>query len=355
MLKVLLCTVREHTDDKWLNDKLLQLTHSQQIQLSQRAFKVEIIDSVQELNNFIDDYDLIFVQTAGDIIFETEYIHQKILNFPEDVGIMGHLIWYPNELPYLHEQAFIINTKALKGKKLDFSVGTDFGPLLVRSEFDMHDGHAPFWISYGSEVGKRELNFGVKIFTTVLDNGYKVCNFDDHWRYPEFSVLDPFVTPELREGLLGEIEALTTGADTIIFFDFNKNNTDFKKHLYKNWNGVDYKTFAESWAYERGLIIEPRLESSQKFVQAMLPNYKRVEENWDVIKKKTIEIHNINLITDAKLITDKIVNKSIIHTSTILTYYLASQVSNTTDQIQACRDLIVQAVESTNSHWQEVV
>jgi hypothetical protein len=155
-------------------------------------------------------------------------------------------------------------------------------------------------------------------------------------------------------GLYGEIEALNTGADTIIFFDFNKNNTDFKKHLYTNWNGVDYKTFAETWASERGLIIEPRLESSQKFVKAMESDYRRVEENWNVIKKKTIEIHNINLITDIKMIIERIVNKSVIHTSTILTYYLASHASNTTAQIQACRDLLSQAVRDTSSYWKEV-
>jgi len=435
-LKVLLCTVREHTNNQWLNDKLLQLTHSQQVGMSEGRYPVIVIDQVDELNKFIDHYDLIFVQLAGDIIFEPEHLLNKLINFPMDVGLMGHLIWYPNELPYLHTQCFTINTKALCGKKLDFTTGNDVGRLLIRSEFDMHDGHAPFWISYGDEVGPRELLFGVKIFTTVLDNGYKVCNYDDEWRYPEASVFDPFITPELRKwltywdfkriaargycypenntdlfaeaiqkmetldkldelhkfwiegfkaitighekvvnlyhadanaplteanrvlcpanGLYGEIEALNTGADTIIFFDFNKNNTDFKKHLYTNWNGVDYKTFAETWASERGLIIEPRLESSQKFVKAMESDYRRVEENWNVIKKKTIEIHNINLITDIKMIIERIVNKSVIHTSTILTYYLASHASNTTAQIQACRDLLSQAVRDTSSYWKEV-
>lgn len=435
-MKVILFTVREHTDNQWLNEKLLQLTHSQQVQMSSEQFPVKIIDSVEELNDYVDNYDLLFVQKAGDIIFEPKYLLGKLLSFPDDVGIMGHLIWYPNELPYLHTQCFTINTKALCGKKLDFSLGVDFGRMFTRSEFDLHDGHAPFWISYSDVLAQRQLEYGAKIFATVLDNGYKVCNYDDAWRYPETSVLDPFITPELRKwmnfwefkriaargycypennidlftkaiqnlecyeeldelhkfwiegfkavsighnkvinlyhcdasskmthanrilcpamGLYGEIEALKTNADTIIFFDFNKNNTDFKTYLYENWNGKNYKEFAESYANDRGLIIEPNLESGRENEQMLQKDYQWVEENWGVIKKKTIEIHNVNLITDAKLITDKIVNKSIIHTSTILTYYLASQVSNTASQIQACRDLLSRTVESTNSYWQEV-
>ena len=436
-MKAILFTVQEHTDNQWLNDKLLQLTHSQQVQMSSGRFPVAIIDTVEELDGYKDEYDLLFVQKAGDIIFEPEYLLEKLLNFPMDVGIMGHLIWYPNELPYLHTQCFTINTKALKGKKLDFTTGEDTGRLFTRSEFDLHDGHAPFWIGYSDTVGPRQLEYGAKIFATMLDNGYKVCNYDDSWRYPETSVLDPFVTPELRKwmnywefkriaargycypenntelfaeavknltcydeldelhkfwiegfkavtighnkvinlyhcdsssnitnadrvlcpamGMYGEIEALKTNADTIIFFDFNKNNTDFKKHLYANWDGKNYKQFAEAYANERNLIIEPRLESSQENVEMLQKDYHWVEENWEVIKKKTIEIYNINLITDFKMITDKIVNKSVIHTSTILSYYLASHVSNTTAQIQACRVSINQAVKSTHSHWQEVV
>lgn len=436
-MKAILFTVREHTDNQWLNDKLLQLTHSQQIQMSAGSIPVVVLDSVEELNNYTSEYDLLFVQRAGDIIFEPEYLLEKLLNFPQDVGIMGHLVWYQNELPYLHTQCFTINTKALGNSKLDFSTGSDIGYQFIRSEFDLHDGHAPFWIGYNDEVGVRNLQFGAKIFATVLDNGYRVCNYDDSWRYPETSVLDPFVTPELRKwmsywefkriaargycypenntdlfakaienletyddldelhkfwiegfkavsighekviniyhsdfqsnipnaerilcpanGLHGEIEALNTGADTIIFFDFNKNNTDFKKYLYENWNGINYKKFAEDYANSKNFIIEPRLESSQEFVLSTEQDYKRIEENWNIIKKKTIEIHNINLITDVKLITDRIVNKSIIHTSTILSYYLASHVSNTTYQIQACRDLIAQTVKDTNSFWQEVV
>lgn len=412
---------------------MVQLTVSGQHWMSDKIHDVVIVDDYNEINDHIYGYDLVFVQTAGDMVFERDYLYKKLENFPEDIGLMGHLIWYPHETsPWLHPQCFIFRPKAVN-HWLDFTTGSDVGKVFVASSENMHDDHAPLWIAYDAKESERQLAVGTKIFASVLDNGYKLFNFDNSWRFPDESNYEPFVTDEMKpymnlfefkcipargysypeeqsdlfasalrtlevlpgldnvhsywiegfkairdnhiqvvnifhadwdsdmptanriicpaNGLHGEIEALNKGADTIIFYDYNTNNIEFKKHLYANWDGVDYKSFAELWALERNLLIEPRWENSVEMSQMHDTKYKEVEARWNDIKKLTVEFHNIDLITDISLIIDRIVDKTVIHTSTILTYFLPTQIRHTTPEIVSTRSLIQQAVSKTHSEW----
>lgn len=412
---------------------MVQLTVSGQRWMSDKEHDVVIVDDYNEINDHIYGYDLVFVQTAGDMVFERDYLYEKLENFPQDIGFMGHLIWYPHEVsPWLHPQCFIFRPKAVNNW-LDFNTGNDTGKAFISSVENMHDDHAPLYITYDTQETTRQLDFGTKIFATVLDNGYKLYNFDNSWRFPVTSNYAPFITEEMKpymdlfeftcvsargysypedqsdlfssalqtltvlpglddvhsywiegfkavrdghkkvvnifhadwdsdtpsanriicpaNGLHGEIEALNKGADTIIFYDYNTNNIEFKKHLYKNWDGVDYKTFAESWAQENNLLIEPRWENSVEMSQMHNEKYKEVEQRWNDIKKLTVEFHNIDLITDVNLIISKIVNKTVIHTSTILTYFLPTQIRHTTSEIESTRSLIQKAVSDTQSEW----
>jgi hypothetical protein len=412
---------------------MVQLTVSSQRWMSDKEHEIVVVDDYTEINNHMDGYDLVFVQTAGDMVFERDYLYNKLENFPKDIGFMGHLIWYPHEVsPWLHPQCFVFRPEAINNF-LDFSTGNDFGKKFIASAENMHDDHAPLWITYDTKEGERQLDFGTKVFASVLDNGYKLYNFNKNWRFSDTSNYTPFVTSGMQfymdlfefhyvpargysypedqsdlfssalqslevlpglddvhscwiefflaigeankkvvnifhadwdsdmptanriicpaNGLHGEIEALNKGADTIIFYDYNNNNIEFKKHLYANWGGVDYKSFAEAWANERNLLIEPRWENSVVMSQMHNDKYKEVEQRWNDIKQLTVEFHNIDLITDINLITDKIVNKTVIHTSTILTYFLPSQILHTAAEIENTRNLIQQAVNNTESEW----
>jgi hypothetical protein len=199
MLKVVFIAVRKHTNNTWLDEKVLQLTGFGQHWLSDKKHPVVVVDSYDDISNYMDA-DLLVVQTAGDMVFERDHLWNKILAMPEDIGLMGHLIWYPEEDgPYLHPQCFIIRPKAFANSIIDFSNGQDRGKEFTRSLEDMHGNHAPLWISYGNNIVDRKLEFGTKLLTTVLDNGYRLRNFDKDWRFPSVSNCDALMSDEVKK------------------------------------------------------------------------------------------------------------------------------------------------------------
>jgi len=184
MKKVIFITVRISTNSKWLNDKMLQLTQSSQYQLSDKHYPVVVVNNYEEINDYIDQADWLVVRTAGDIIVNRDHVWNKLHSIEDNVGIVGHIIWYPEDtVPHLHEQCFIINTKAFKNK-LSFDNVIDRGLAFTRSAEDMNNGHAPISVGLSSNIIDRKMEFGSLLIEQALTNGYQVVNFDEQWRYP---------------------------------------------------------------------------------------------------------------------------------------------------------------------------
>jgi hypothetical protein len=184
MKKVIFITVRISTNSNWLNDKMLQLTQASQRQLSNDIYPIVVVDSYEEINSYMDQADWLLIRTAGDLAINTDHLWNKLHNIPEDVGIVGHIIWYPEQsVPHLHEQCFIINTRAFN-RKLSFDSYNDTGVEFGRSNEDMNNGHAPVSVHLTDKTIDREMTFGSSIIEQSLRNGYRVVNFDEHWRYP---------------------------------------------------------------------------------------------------------------------------------------------------------------------------
>lgn len=184
MKKVIFITVRISTDSTWLNDKMLQLTQASQHQLSNGTYPIVVVNNYDEINSYMDQADWLLIRTAGDLAINTDHLWDKLHNIPEDVGVVGHIIWYPEQsVPHLHEQCFIINTRAFKNK-LSFDSYNDTGLEFGRSNEDMNDGHAPVSVHLTGGTTTREMTFGSSIIEKSLLNGYRVVNFDEHWRYP---------------------------------------------------------------------------------------------------------------------------------------------------------------------------
>lgn len=184
MKKVIFITVQISTDSTWLNNKMLQLTQASQSQLSNGTYPIVVVDNYEEINSYMDQADWLLIRTAGDLAINTDHLWNKLHNIPEDVGIVGHIIWYPEQsVPHLHEQCFIINTRAFKDK-LSFNSYNDIGLEFGRSAEDMNDGHAPVSVHLTGNTINREMTFGSSIIEKSLLNGYRVVNFDEHWRYP---------------------------------------------------------------------------------------------------------------------------------------------------------------------------
>lgn len=433
MPRVIFITVQISTSHPWLDAKMLQITEAGQYQLSEENYPVVTVKDYKDINQYLDQADWLFVETAGDVVINRDHLWNKIhSDLREDIGVMGHIIWYPEDaMPHLHDQCFIINTRAFP-RGLNFSSYKDHGPRFVRGQGDMNCGHAPLSVYLAEEKTEREMLFGSAVMQDALEEGYRVINFDESWRYPDsnmkfISINDivenlgfdkdryrlparghfyPRIRPELFEpalksltlsddldesqimiisiikkalefnylnvwhwdchaphiqadsvispanGLLGESMALTSGARKIIFYDLNPNNIEFKKSLYHDWDGTNYQQFAESWAEQRNIGIEPHLSSAQTESQKYQGLNEKILSSWDHFKNLEVEFHNIDLIADIDLIVSKI-DHAFIHTSTILNYFMISNVLHSKTKISLTRKKITEKCRLTDSYWQE--
>lgn len=153
-------------------------------------------------------------------------------------------------------------------------------------------------------------------------------------------------------GFLGEILAAQSGANKLVLYDKNKNNIDFKVHLYEYWDGKDYETFARNWAAKRGLNIEP---ASQIDKEKSKPCIKLAEElilkNWN--KWRNIKIDYIYGDILEGTILNKIEPYTLLHTSTILGIYPFTAVLHDSDKIENFKQLLIEKITGTNSLWIE--
>lgn len=319
--------------------------------------------------------------------------------------------------PHLHHQCIIINTQALKGNPIDFHSRKKIGKSFVRSERSMHGDYCPAWIQLNDTVIDRDPGFGTDLMATILENGYEVINFDDEWRsaknidylshMPSRGYLNPEVETKLfshcfktltvddrldpaqidaitviknemkynilnalhwdhypignhanliispANGFMGECIALKNNAKKIIFYDINPNNIDFKKRLYTNWNGKDYEDYYTEFANERGLIIDPFSPQAKENAKYHINEVNSVIESWSMFKNMEVEFIHADVITIIDDILNKFVNQTIFHTSTILNYYLWSNLAHDLDVIHAARKQIEEKTKSTNSIWYE--
>ena len=431
MSKVLFCTVPSYTDSTWLNNKLLGITHSCQLWWADNKHDVIIVENYTDLNKYLLQAEWLVVQTAGDVIVESNHLQHKLANIPDDIGLIGHLVWYPkDETPHLHPQCFILRTDAVH--ELFFEPTTITGPAFFKSFEDLHQGHAPAELFLDSVQKDIKYGFGTDVIAEVLRNSYRVVNFDTDWRFGATTVpqLDSIMNilkefdmpsipsrgycfPELHTkelehalrtldpndqldpsqrilielfrlsrdlqntqvvhvlnwdnvpnvdtassvvctagGFLAEAIALNTNATRIVLYDINKHTLDFKRALYTEWDGKDYFEYAQAWADSRGLLTEPYvLKAKDKALDDQV--LARVLENWNHLKTLDIEYVHLDIIQDLDLFVSLITDNSVVHTSTILTYYLVSVITHTSQEIELARTAIKQAVEQTNSYWSE--
>ncbi len=425
--KVLLCLARSYIKNPWMQNKAIQLTRACQEWLSDGTYDLVEIDNFVEVNNYIDRYDWILVQAAGDIIADRDYFRKKLETIDKDIGLMAHILWYKDEdnCPYIHHQCFIINCRAVKNT-VTFINKSDNGRSFVRSDEDLHDGHAPLTVDYGDDIIKRDKKFGTDLIIEVLNNGYKVRNFDVSWRFnldkdqdehrwfldrfnfpslpirgyiwPELEsdhyetafknlesneFLDPLQDSVIKlfknllnydalniihwdkfpaidkfncvispaNGFLGEAMCLHSDSKKLIFYDINKNNVEFKQHLYEHWNGENYFKFAEQYAKTRNLKTEPSTENGIQESVKSAEDLDMIFGNWEKLKSLEKEFIHIDIIRDIDQLISKIEDRTVLHTSTIFGYYLQSNIAHDQDVIDDAYQRIQKKITETDSKW----
>jgi len=367
MQKVAFILVPSFSESEWLNKKLQRVTRSFIKFLDKSEHpnlcKMFEVSSHEEIGNYLDEADYLVVASAGTIILDRDHLWEKINNMPDDVGLVTHLMQFPeDETTWMHEQFYVLKTSCVS--KIDFSQGESVGPQLVRSEEYVHGEHTPLEVTLGEET-TRTMKFGSKLIQAVLESGHRVTNLDSDWRYPESipyymqngipvqAYVSPYksteafekahksltITDDLDEsqklyiemvnerksfnfvnvhsfevpverpqvetvivpaaGMLGELTAYYAYAENIIFYDNNPNNIAFKKHLYENWNGKDYEEFAKQYCKDNNLNFEPARDGDIDLMN------KYVDETARYVYPNWNEIKQLNVtFLECDLITD---------------------------------------------------
>lgn len=200
MLEIVLLIVKVNTNSTWLNKKMLQLTRRGIDELNEENFPIFVLESYDEIDQYKDKAKWLFVQTAGDILFSPHCIRKKIKEIDPKIGFLGIIGWDVNKkIAQIVPYCFLINTTAIQGKTIDFSEGQDFGLEIIRGAEDFDNGNSPHWIGYGKTEKNRYLKFGTKIFTSILDNGYIISNFDNSWRYFDSERFKKYMNSQMYE------------------------------------------------------------------------------------------------------------------------------------------------------------
>lgn len=418
MSHLIIFTVRNSCDDPWLDSKMYQFTNCQQHQLADTHYPVITIDNFNELNNYVDQADWFFVQMSGDFIVDRDHIWNKLHSIPESIGLIGHILWDPHASdPHLHHQCLVINTRALKGKQLDFYSKTPRGTKFIRSAESLHGNYCPAEVILDDVEHDRVSGFGTDVMSMILDNGYQVKNFDRDWRqnknldyisnlpsrgffnpdigtelfahcfktltidkrldpaqkdaltvikheleykwlnalhwdgYPKGGNADVIISP--ANGFMGECMARANNAKKIIFYDINKNNVDFKRKLYAEWDGKDYEAYYTKFAMDRGLNIDPQTPTAKENAKKHADEVNAVIADWDTYKNMDVEFIDGDLITIADELLSKVQNNTILHTSTILNFYIWSNILHDREIIDLTRDKVEAKMKETNSMWFE--
>lgn len=351
-----------------------------------KQYPIVTVDTYEQTNDYLNKAEFLVVVTAGNAIIERDVIWNKIHTIPNDVGIISHLLQYSNdETPYIHEQFFIIRTSVFKNLDFNTGsdVGLELirseedmhngnAPLYI--EYGNKQVTRNF--KFGTKLiidcldkGYRAINFDQswrwpsthsgyvqmslpcrgycypKKKTELFSNAFKELKLVDGldesqemfirgiqealkfkvlnaWSYDELSIVDADHIVAPATGFLGEMLAIKNNASKVTFYDINKNNLEFKKHLYDNWDGVDYNKFVHDWAYSRNLSIEPVLQSTKIMSNNIYTDMDLLYNHWrDWVKDTDVEFIHCDLIKDIDLIESKLTPMSVIHTSTILTVF----------------------------------
>lgn len=180
--RVIFFIVPTCSDNQWLNDKMMQVTESfVSVVNSHDNYPIKIINKFTDLNRYLDQADFLVVMRAGNVILNPSIFLKKLKAIPESIGLIGHILKEDYQTPYLHDQMLVIRTAAFK--TLIFNSSNDAGFEMVRSSEDMHNGNAPLYVEFTSNMKKRNHKFGTRLLIDCLSNGYRVRNFDLEWRW----------------------------------------------------------------------------------------------------------------------------------------------------------------------------
>ncbi len=149
-------------------------------------------------------------------------------------------------------------------------------------------------------------------------------------------------------GFFGEVTAVKAKSNTLVLYDKNPHNINFKRDLYQYWNGTNYKDFVFNWVKDTGLRVEPIFDyNNERKEMAYLQAEEVLFPVWNQWKSQIkVEFKTCDLIVDYdQLITEP--DKSLIYTSTILDEYPVTHIMYEQEQLE----LVKNKINSSGIFW----
>lgn len=175
------------------------------------------------------------------------------------------------------------------------------------------------------------------------------------WQYEE----SPYVSQNIKTvispacGFLGELCAIKNNASTLVLYDINHYNIDFKRRLYTDWNEKDYEEFANDYCIKKNLKKEPlsyndRIQSEsykQESIKKILNNFREFSQNTKII------ILELDLIKEFDKLLKYVTEDSLLLTSTILDEYTFTSLFYDIDDIEYVKSCILSYADKKGLHW----
>lgn len=207
---------------------------------------------------------------AGTVFTDWDRWRQLLSIYPHK-GLIAHIIWHPHSTPDINDQCWFADLSKFTLDQIDSPVTYR---LPHRSSKDLHDDYTPLWITPG--ITSDEITgtgLGACLISQSLNRGDAVVNwnnpardvkkfiYQDSWEHllteyfdlseHQFWVLnnEPITVPRVASVLtpgsgLYWIIAAMRGATTIHIVDISATQIAFCQHIWNNWDGNDYGTFA---------------------------------------------------------------------------------------------------------------
>ena len=270
--------------------------------------KVMFYNTIDDAMNDSLDYDLIFIQSVGNLIKSNillEQIEQYSIDNPDFFTLAFTLDWQSEKdagWVEIHHQMMFVNINKWKEigspKFGGWDTVTEELPNYTRSEENFHDRYTPYWMKgiEGTTLGTRTSQ-GYGFLKAAFTNGIKIDNFTEEMRkcrlfiYPESDTDNLYAAFIKRNTKLvsnsnqkkwiktfklaptiwvynseryyfhGDKKCDTyfgtasgfkyldilTGNDTVkfVFYDFHEKSLDWIKQLKETWDGSDFPAYLE--------------------------------------------------------------------------------------------------------------
>jgi hypothetical protein len=217
---------------------------------------------------------------SGTIFTDWEQWQQLLSIYPHK-GLIAHIIWHPDNTPDINDQCWFVDLTKFTLVDLDNPVTYK---LPQRSEKNLHDDYTPLWITPGSTDNEiTGSGLSAHLISQSLNRGDAIVNWNNSARdikkfiyqdpgeswlteYFELSehqlwVLNnetisvPLVNSLLTPGSgLYWIVAAMLGVTNIHVVDISDTQIKFCKHVWQNWSGKNYGSFAWDFIQHNQII-----------------------------------------------------------------------------------------------------